>query len=408
MLFSAMPPLEGVKMLCSMLTTFQVNRRARRPLKLKLYDISRAHLYGEAQRNIFVTLPEGDEQEGFCGRLLKSLYGTQDASAIWQEDYTKLLLEHGFVRGSANASTFYHADREIRVLVHVDDFLVLADDLGQQFVESLLRGRYDLRVVGSVGPGEEAQEMCVLNRTIRFVPSSGVLEYEAGPRHSELIVKELGLEKSKPVSTPSEKKSQDQVFEDMELAQASPDRQTFFRSLVMRASYLAQDRGDIAEAVKSLARRMSAPTEANFRDLKRLGRYLRGKPRAVTVFMPQKLCQELVVYCDSDFAGCLRTRRSTTGMIVMLGSHCVKASTHLQSTISLSSGESEYYAIVLASAVGLQLQQLMEYWGYTLGLRVRSGSSAAVGVCSRKGVRKTSPRTNPLLMGSRAFGPRRT
>ena len=35
---------------------------------------------------------------------------------------------------------------------------------------------------------------------------------------------------------------------------------TKFRSLVMRAAYLAQDRGDIAEATKALAQRMKDPT----------------------------------------------------------------------------------------------------------------------------------------------------
>ena len=42
-----MPPLEGVKMLCSLLATLKVNRVTRKNLKLKLFDISRAHLYGD-------------------------------------------------------------------------------------------------------------------------------------------------------------------------------------------------------------------------------------------------------------------------------------------------------------------------------------------------------------------------
>eukprot|EP00971_Amphidinium_carterae_P316023 6281649-Amphidinium_carterae.1 len=59
-------------------------------------DISRAHLYGDAQRDLYVELPPEDEhQEGdsepMCGLLLRSMYGTQDASQIWQKDYTKLL-----------------------------------------------------------------------------------------------------------------------------------------------------------------------------------------------------------------------------------------------------------------------------------------------------------------------------
>ena len=62
--------------------------------------------------------------------------------------------------------------------------------------------------------------------------------------------------------------------------------QRSYRSITMRAAFLAQDRPDIAEATKSLARHMKAPNEAAWADLKRLGRYLRGKPRLVYEYHP--------------------------------------------------------------------------------------------------------------------------
>eukprot|EP00959_Pyramimonas_sp_CCMP1952_P182190 3809454-Pyramimonas_sp.AAC.1 len=52
------------------------------------------------------------------------------------------------------------------------------------------------------------------------------------------------------------------------------------------------------------------------------------------------------VYVDSDHAGCAVTRKSTGGFVAMLGHHVVKHGSNLQSTVSLSSGESEYYALV--------------------------------------------------------------
>jgi len=42
------------------MVTLRTSKRNRKPLKLRLLDISRAHFYGHAQREIFVTLPEGD------------------------------------------------------------------------------------------------------------------------------------------------------------------------------------------------------------------------------------------------------------------------------------------------------------------------------------------------------------
>eukprot|EP00973_Karenia_brevis_P046790 6492638-Karenia_brevis.AAC.1 len=49
MLFSSMPPLEAVKTRCSLLVTLKVSKRNKR-LKIKVFDISRAHCYGTARR----------------------------------------------------------------------------------------------------------------------------------------------------------------------------------------------------------------------------------------------------------------------------------------------------------------------------------------------------------------------
>ena len=47
-----------------------------------------------------------------------------------------------------------------------------------------------------------------------------------------------------------------------------------YRILVMKLAYVAQDRVDIAEAVKCLTRHMKEPRSGHMQELKRLGRYL--------------------------------------------------------------------------------------------------------------------------------------
>ena len=61
---------------------------------LRHYDISRAHFQGTGQRLIYVRLPAEDRQkygEDTGGRLIKNMYGTQDASHTWQLDYVNLI-----------------------------------------------------------------------------------------------------------------------------------------------------------------------------------------------------------------------------------------------------------------------------------------------------------------------------
>ena len=51
---------------------------------MAIYDISRAHFYGESERELYVTLPEEEAalHPGCCGLVRKGMYGRQDASNI--------------------------------------------------------------------------------------------------------------------------------------------------------------------------------------------------------------------------------------------------------------------------------------------------------------------------------------
>ena len=114
----------------------------------------------------------------------------------------------------------------------------------------------------------------------------------------------------------------------------------------MRCAYLAQDRTDISEAIKCVARGMSKPRTGHMIQLKRVARYLKGVPRKAqqyTALEPSKA--HLEVHVDSDWAGDTVTRRSTTGVIVRRGQHSLRHSSTVQNVIGLSSAESEYYAL---------------------------------------------------------------
>ena len=86
-----------------------------------------------------------------------------------------------------------------------------------------------------------------------------------------------------------------------------------FRALAARANYLSQDRPDIQYATKDLCREMSSPTVRSWTGLKRLGRYLLDHPRLVHEFRRQGKHDKLIVWSDTDYAGCPRTRKSTSG-----------------------------------------------------------------------------------------------
>ena len=90
---------------------------------------------------------------------------------------------------------------------------------------------------------------------------------------------------------------------------------------------------------------MSAPKAADLRALLRVARYLVGACRVVYEY-PWQQRPVLKAYTDSDFAGCVATRRSTSAGAVLLGGHLLKHWASTQKKITLSSGEAELGAVV--------------------------------------------------------------
>ena len=114
--------------------------------------------------------------------------------------------------------------------------------------------------------------------------------------------------------------------------------------------------------------------------LKRLGRYLKGKPRLQQIYQWQHEQVTLKVYSDADGAGCRNTRKSTTGGCIQIGKHTVKGWSKTQSLIALSSGQSELYATLKAAAEGLGMLAMLNDLGWKLRGEVWGDASAALGI----------------------------
>ncbi len=118
------------------------------------------------------------------------------------------------------------------------------------------------------------------------------------------------------------------------------EQQSAHRSVCMRINNLAMDRPGILFGSREMASWMSRPSTVAWEMAKRCRRYLLGNPRLVQRLTRQSWVDKIAVRVDSDHAGCLRTRRSTTGLVALHGQHMVKAASTTQTVIALSSGES--------------------------------------------------------------------
>ena len=346
-LFAATPPLEALRLILSWAATDSGSKSQDRKC-IMVADVSRAFFEAPARRDICVELPAEalaghDKMEDVVGKLIASLYGTRDASANWQEEVAKCMKEWGFITGRYNPCMFQHPTRKILCLVHGDDFVSTgsADDLA--WLKAKLQKRFEVKtqVVGDRADLGEVKETRILNRIVRVTPRGW--EYEADQRHADLIVQETGAHHLSPLTHPGgDKKALGVEAETEELVGPEATR---FRAVAARAKHLSADRPDIQYAVKEICRRMSKPVAGDWEKLVRLGRYLRGSPRCVWEYRWQEAPDAAKGYSDSDWAGDRETGKSTSGGLVMLGSHLIKSWSRTQDSVTLSSAEAELVAL---------------------------------------------------------------
>ena len=349
-------------------------------------DVARAFFEADMKRDLCIELPwealtEEEAGMDLVGYLVKSLYGTRDAAANFQGEVKKVMEAAKFTTGKYNVCTFHHKERNIRTLVHGDDFVSVGRRKDMRWMEEMLAKRFEIKTK-KIGRGkEESREAKVLNRVIRVTEEGW--EYEADQRHGELIVRGLGLEEAKGVATPGEDAKP--WSEEEEETELSSSQGADYRGLGARANYLATDRPDIQFSTKEVCRGMAKPTEADKKRLKRLGKFLVGHPRVIQEFRWQGAVEEVSGYSDSDWAGCRRTAKSTSGGAMMVGEHCIKTWSTTQKNVTLSSGEAELVAAVKMCAEVLGIIQMAKDWGFEKEGRIYVDSTAAIGVVNRKG-----------------------
>ena len=295
-------------------------------------------------------------------------------------------MDAGFQQGLASPCIFHHHQRGIRTFVHGDEHVSCGVPGFLRWMQGKLDSKYQVKTQW-LGPGEGySQEFKVLNRIISWHGHRG-LAYEADPRHAELVVQHRDLTEAKAVSTPGTRE-EGRTQEDRDEKLNDKDS-TKYRAVIARCNYLSPDRPDISYAVKELARAMSAPTRGDMTRLKRLGRYLKGKPRLQQWFLWQPVQSIMITYSDADWAGCKQTRKSTTGGCIMIGAHSIKSWSRTQSLVALSSGESELYACLKAAAETLGTLSMAKDFHWNLRGEVWGDASAALGIINRKGLGKT-------------------
>ncbi|XP_066361295.1 secreted RxLR effector protein 161-like [Miscanthus floridulus] len=95
-----------------------------------------------------------------------------------------------------------------------------------------------------------------------------------------------------------------------------------YRNIVGSLRYLVNSRPDLAYSVGYISRFMEKPTTEHLATVKRVLRYVAGTLHFGCHYKRKKEAQ-LVGYSDSDLAGDIDTRKSTTGVVFFLDSNVI-------------------------------------------------------------------------------------
>ena len=339
---------------------------------IKQLDYVGAFCQGIMKKRLFIQLPKEyaellPEYAAYFEQpimIVKSLYGTNFAAKVWNEDLTEWLRTNEsmpFVQSKIDASLFIHRNgsgKYIKMITYVDDSLYFGSDkeieerfekhLGERFKIELqghshwfLGTRLYRESDGGYLLDQENYIKHILNRYCGKNASWGLPPMKNTPAPIDYV-----FTKENRPTTDEEQEEIKKRFEGLSMASA-------VSSLLYAA---LNTRCDILWITNKLAKSSSNPGIKDFEALLHVFGYLRQFPDYAIRFYadPTKspvydICKRnnlkastIVGFSDSSWQDCPDTGRSTCGFKVFLNGNIVDAQSTLPVPVALSTAEAEY------------------------------------------------------------------
>ena len=344
--FAPIARLETIRLIISL--------AAQNRWKIYQMDVKSAFLNGVLEEEVYIEQPLGYKvkgQEDKVLKLKKALYGLKQAPRAWNSRIDKYFQEHNFTR-CPHEHALYVKIKDGDVLItclYVDDLILTGNNpsMFEEFKKAMTR-EFEMTDIGlmSYYLGIEVKQK-----------EEGVFISQEG--YARELLKKFKMNDCKPVSTPIECGAKLSKYDEGEHVDA-----TSFKSLVGSLRYLTCTRPDILYAVGLVSRFMEAPTTTHLKTAKRILRYIKGTIN-FGIFYYQSNDYRLLGYSDSDWAGDLDDRKSTSGFVFFLGDTAFTWMSKKQPIVTLSTCEAEYVAATSCVCHAIWLRSLLKELGMT-------------------------------------------
>lgn len=316
-------------------------------MEMQQFDVKTAFLYGDLEERVFMKQPTGfeDGTSRVC-ELRKSLYGLKQASRCWNQKFKSFIEEFGFSACMSDPCVFVKAnERDTTILaIYVDDGMIVGNNKKniEEVVEHLQR-QFEIKKV-DVG--------CFLGMEIDRKNDGSIIVHQSG--YARRILKRFNMEDCNPVTTPGDPNQRMTKGDEAASDEAFP-----YRQLIGSLMYLAiATRPDICHALGVVSRYMEHPKAMHVNAAKRILRYIKGTSEfGIRYNNASVFC--LNGYSDSDYAGNLDTRRSTTGYAFFIDKGIISWCSQGQKCVTLSTTEAEYVAAAEATKELVWLSRIL-------------------------------------------------
>jgi hypothetical protein len=229
------------------------------------------------------------------------------------------------------------------MLVHVDDCLVVGNAAGVSHAKGIVKSLFEVKDLGAVS-------VFLGLDVVRDRSTRKLLLVQ--PRYVQSMLEQFNMKDCKSRVSPLDTGLQ--LSDDGELLDAETPYNALIGSLMYQAT---STRPDIAHAVGMLSRFVSSPRVQHWAAAKSVLRYLAGTKELGLLYGDRT--KQFVGYTDSDYAGDVNRRRSTSGFVFTFGGAAVAWSSKLQTVVATSTCEAELIAASRAVKEALYFTKLM-------------------------------------------------
>lgn len=265
-------------------------------------------------------------------RLHRSIYGLKQSPRAWFQRLHDFLLSIGFFNSRADSSLFirHSGSSTVAILVYVDDFIVTGSSTPEvnKVIDSICE-TFESRRLGPLG--------FFLGIETHHSDTSLILNQS---KYAFDLLRKFKMEGCKLASTP--------LIPGSHLSSNDGDplpNPTTYRSMVGGLQYLTLTHPDISFVVNQVCQHMYSPRTTHLVAVKRILKFIKGTINLGLRFS-RSTDTSLRAYSDSNWAGSVDNRKSTTGACIFIGPNLVAWTTKKQTTVARSSSEAEYRALV--------------------------------------------------------------